>query len=51
MWEVVKEDLMALFHSFHKGDLPLFHLNFCPIILLSKKENTIEFSSTDLYAC
>jgi hypothetical protein len=33
-WEVVKGDLMALFHDFHQGSLPLYNLNFDIIILL-----------------
>jgi hypothetical protein len=31
-----------MFEDFHKGDLPLFHLNFGTIILLPKKENAIQ---------
>jgi mannosylglycoprotein endo-beta-mannosidase len=38
-WEVVKNDLMDMFSAFHKGELPLFNLNFGMIILLPKKEN------------
>jgi mannosylglycoprotein endo-beta-mannosidase len=41
-WEVIKGDLMRMFEDFHKGDLPLFHLNFGTIILLPKKENAIQ---------
>jgi hypothetical protein len=37
-WEIIKIDLMALFHEFHKGDLPLFSLNFGIITLLSKEK-------------
>jgi hypothetical protein len=33
--EVVKGDLMALFHEFHQGSLPLYSLNFGTIILLT----------------
>jgi hypothetical protein len=33
---------MEMFSSFHKGELPLFHLNFGMIILLPKKENAIQ---------
>jgi hypothetical protein len=33
---------MDRFVSFLKGDLPLFHLNFRMIIILPKKENTIQ---------
>jgi hypothetical protein len=35
-WEVVKGDLMALFHKLHQGSLPLYSLNFGTIILLPK---------------
>jgi hypothetical protein len=41
-WEVIKSDLMSMFVAFHKGELPLFHLNFGTIILLPKKENAIQ---------
>jgi hypothetical protein len=27
-WDVIKEDLLLLFHEFHTGNLPLFSLNF-----------------------
>lgn len=36
-WEIVKNDLMALFREFHKGTLPLYCLNFGIIVLLPKK--------------
>jgi hypothetical protein len=36
--EIIKIDLMALFHEFHKGDLPLFSLNFHIITLLPKEK-------------
>jgi hypothetical protein len=40
-WEVIKEDLMALFKEFHEGNLPLFILNIGIITLLQKpKEAT-----------
>ena len=35
-------DLMNMFGSFQKGELPLFHLNYGNIILLPKKENAIQ---------
>jgi hypothetical protein len=34
---VIKYDLMALFESFQKGDLPLYKLNFGVFNLLPKK--------------
>ena len=33
---VIKDDLMALFEDFHRGNLPLYSLNFGTIILLPK---------------
>jgi hypothetical protein len=35
-WDLIKGDLMALFHEFHQGPFPLFGRNFCTIILLPK---------------
>jgi hypothetical protein len=35
-WDIIKYNLMALFTEFHKGDLPLYSLNFGAIILLPK---------------
>jgi hypothetical protein len=40
-WEVIKGDLMALFHEFHQGSLPLFSLNFGTIILLLKSAEAL----------
>jgi hypothetical protein len=40
--EVIKADLMALFHDFHKGELPLFSLNFGIITLLPKCQEAIK---------
>lgn len=36
-WEVIKDDLMAMFRDFHKGELPLHSLNFGIITLLPKQ--------------
>jgi hypothetical protein len=33
---------MAMFAAFHKGELPLFHLNFGTIIFLPKEDNAIQ---------
>jgi hypothetical protein len=33
---------MAMFLAFQRGELPLYHRNFGTIILLPKKENSIE---------
>jgi hypothetical protein len=41
-WEVIKTDLMALFHEFHRGRLPLYSLNFGTIILLPKCEEAVK---------
>jgi len=38
-WNLIKDDLMALFDDFYQGTLPLSRLNFGNIILLPKKEN------------
>jgi len=35
-WEVIKGDLINMFHDLHSGDLPLFSLNFGVISLLPK---------------
>jgi mannosylglycoprotein endo-beta-mannosidase len=40
-WEVIKDDLIALFNQFSKGDLPLYKLNFGVITLLPKKEDAV----------
>jgi hypothetical protein len=41
-WEVIKADLMALFHDFHKGEPPLFSLSFGIITLLPKCQEDIK---------
>ena len=38
--EVIKGDLMDMFHDLHIGDLPLFSLNFGVITLLPKTQET-----------
>jgi hypothetical protein len=38
-WDVIKDDLMALFVEFHRGALPLNSLNFGTIILLPKEKD------------
>uniref|UniRef100_I1P400 Reverse transcriptase domain-containing protein n=1 Tax=Oryza glaberrima TaxID=4538 RepID=I1P400_ORYGL len=38
-WDVIKDDLMALFHDFHEGTLPLHRLNFGIITLLPKQKD------------
>jgi hypothetical protein len=37
-WSLIKDDLLAMFHGFHNGNLPLFSLNFGIIILLPKEQ-------------
>ena len=39
-WEVIKGDLMNMFHDLHSGDLPLFSHNFGVITLLLKTRET-----------
>jgi hypothetical protein len=40
-WDIIKDDLMTMLTEFHKGELPLYSLNFGTIILLPKyKEAT-----------
>ena len=41
-WDTIKVDLMALFSEFHKGDLPLYSLNFGTIFLLPKCKEAIK---------
>jgi hypothetical protein len=38
-WGVIKDDLLAVFHEFHKDTLDLFSLNFGIITLIPKIEN------------
>jgi hypothetical protein len=38
-WGVIKDDLLAMFHEFHKDTLDLFSLNFGIITLIPKIEN------------
>jgi hypothetical protein len=38
-WGVIKDDLLAMFHDFHKDSLDLFSLNFGIIALIPKIEN------------
>lgn len=37
-WDLIKEDLLALFQDFHKGDLDLYRLNCALITLIPKVE-------------
>jgi hypothetical protein len=37
-WSLIKDDLMAMFRDFHRGNLPLFSLNFGIITLLPKEK-------------
>jgi hypothetical protein len=41
-WDVIKGDLMLMFHQLHSGELQLFKLNFGVITLLPKKENAVQ---------
>jgi hypothetical protein len=49
-WEIIKEDLMALFKEFHDGTLPLSHLNYGIITLLPKLEEATGRSDTLSYS-
>ena len=48
-WEIIKTDLMALFMEFHKGNLPLYSLNFGVITLLPKKKKLSRYNNIDLF--
>ena len=37
-WDIIKDDLLCLFLEFHKGNLPLYCLNFGIITLLPKQK-------------
>jgi hypothetical protein len=41
-WGAIKSGLMKMFAAYHKGELPMFNLNFGTIILLPKKENATQ---------
>ena len=41
-WDLIKDDLMAMFVDFHNGTLPLYSFNFGIITLLPKKDNTVQ---------
>ena len=41
-WDTIKGDLMAMLSEFHKGELPLYNLNFGTIILLPKCKEAIK---------
>jgi hypothetical protein len=40
LWDVIKDDLISMFHKLHSGDLPLFSLNFRVITLILKAQDT-----------
>ena len=44
-WEVIKNDLMVLFHSFFTGELDLYRINFASITLIPKEENACTMRS------
>ena len=41
-WDVIKPDLLLLFHDFHCGRLPLHSLDFGVVTLLPKKSDAIK---------
>jgi hypothetical protein len=47
-WEILKEDLMALFDDFHEDKLPLFSLNFGVITLLPETKETTKIQQYTL---
>ena len=46
-WEIIKEDLMALFKDFHEERLPLYSLNFGVITLLPKIVEANRYNNID----
>jgi len=46
-WEILKEDLLALFRDFHREDLNLFSLNFGIITLIPNVKMLLKFSNID----
>ena len=48
-WEVIKLDLMALFASFQRGDLPLHKLNFESLPCFLRKRTQFKSSNIDPY--
>ena len=42
LWNLIKDDLMAMLVEFHNGTLPLYSLNFGIITLLPKKDNAVQ---------
>ena len=41
-WDLIKDDLMAIFVEFHNGILPLYSCNFGILTLLPKKDNAVQ---------
>ena len=41
-WDLIKDDLMAMFVDFHNGILPLYSLNFGILTLLPKKDDAVQ---------
>ena len=48
--ELIKGDLMQMFHELHSGDLPLLSLNFGVITLLPKTQDASKIQHTGPYA-
>ena len=40
-WDIIKGDLLPMFHDLFSGHLQLFHLNFGTIMLLPKKTEVV----------
>ena len=49
-WEILKVDLLNMFTCFHKGDLPVHHLNYGNVIPLpgKRERNSNSAVPTDL---
>ena len=41
-WDLIKDDLIAMFVEFHNEILPLYSLNFGILTLLPKKDNAVQ---------
>jgi hypothetical protein len=50
-WDFLKDDLVAMFECFHRGELPLFHLNYGTIIFLPKKKMLYKYNSIIPFVC
>jgi len=49
-WDIIKGDLMLMFHDLHQGELPIFSLNFGVVTLLPKIQEASKIQNTDIFA-